>query len=109
MDPSGTSCTPGANRHAALATMGEPGLMCATLLVFAAALLPQLQVLEITHMPLGVAGLVKAALSRFHSHAERYGLSAHKVRPLPHACTRVLWTPTHVAPDGVFASDLLWL
>jgi hypothetical protein len=44
--------------------------------VYAAALLPQLQVLEITHMPPGVASLVKCTLARYTAEADRFGLSS---------------------------------
>jgi hypothetical protein len=60
----------------AVATMGETGLMCAALLVYAAALLPQLHILEITHMPLGVSSLVKYALFRYSAEAGRLGMSS---------------------------------
>jgi hypothetical protein len=56
--------------------MEESGLMFAALLVYAAALLPQLQVLEITHMPPGVASLVKCTLARYTAEADRFGLSS---------------------------------
>jgi hypothetical protein len=69
----------------AVATMGETGLMCAALLVYAAALLPQLQVLEITHMPLGVSSLVKYALLQYSAEAGRLGLSS-TAKVLLHRC-----------------------
>lgn len=73
-EPSGASDSPGVVQQAALATMGETGIMYAAVLVYAAALLPQLQLLEITHMPLGVASLVKCALARYSSEADQFGL-----------------------------------